>query len=138
MSMLRLQHLVYYCQAWHLAWSDRPLFREEIHARPSDVIVPTLLRLHNGSFRLSRWPRGDGRKLSRDERETVEKVLDFYGGMKNAQQRSDLIRSEAPWQEARRGLPANASRRAVVSRVAMKRYYRGLIAVDPPSARATG
>lgn len=40
MTSMKLQKLVYYCQAWHLAWSDEPLFRESIEAWANGPVVP--------------------------------------------------------------------------------------------------
>ena len=32
MTTMKLQKLVYYCQAWSLVWDERPLFDESIEA----------------------------------------------------------------------------------------------------------
>lgn len=32
MSAMKLQKLVYYCQAWSLVWDDRQMFSEQIEA----------------------------------------------------------------------------------------------------------
>ena len=32
MPVMKLQKLVYYCQAWSLVWDDAPLFSESIEA----------------------------------------------------------------------------------------------------------
>lgn len=50
MSAMKLHRLVYYCQAWHLAWSGAPLFEEEIHAWANGPVVPALYELHEGDF----------------------------------------------------------------------------------------
>lgn len=50
MSAMKLHRLVYYCQAWHLAWSGAPLFEEEIHAWANGPVVPALYALHEGDF----------------------------------------------------------------------------------------
>ena len=32
MSTMKLQKLLYYCQAWHLVWEEEPLFDAEFQA----------------------------------------------------------------------------------------------------------
>ncbi|WP_340375862.1 type II toxin-antitoxin system antitoxin SocA domain-containing protein [Streptomyces sp. SS7] len=46
---MKLQKLVYYCQAWHLAWEGRALFPEAIQAWASGP-VPEIYELHQGYF----------------------------------------------------------------------------------------
>ncbi|WP_284982347.1 type II toxin-antitoxin system antitoxin SocA domain-containing protein [Arthrobacter sp. efr-133-TYG-118] len=50
MSTMKLQKLVYYCQAWHLAWDGRTLFPEEIQAWASGPVCPALYEVHRGIF----------------------------------------------------------------------------------------
>lgn len=52
MTAMKLQKLVYYCQAWHQAWSDEPLFRETIEAWANGPVVPALYEAHRGVFRV--------------------------------------------------------------------------------------
>lgn len=54
MTTMKLQKLVYYCQAWHLAWEGEPLFDEPIKAWASGPVIPALHQLHQGRFRI--WP----------------------------------------------------------------------------------
>lgn len=39
---MKLQKLLYYAQAWWLAFKDEPLFREEIYAWPWGPVVPNI------------------------------------------------------------------------------------------------
>ena len=50
MTAMKLQKLVYYCQAWHLAWEGRALFPEAIQAWASGPVCPELYVLHQGYF----------------------------------------------------------------------------------------
>jgi len=52
MSVMKLQKLVYYCQAWSLVWDDRPMFREPIEAWTMGPAVPALYREHRGMFEI--------------------------------------------------------------------------------------
>jgi len=53
MTAMKLQKLVYYCQAWHLVWEGRPMFRERIEAWASGPVVPELYEAHRGKFMVS-------------------------------------------------------------------------------------
>ena len=53
MSAMKLQKLVYYCQAWSLVWDDAPLFREPIEAWANGPVCPPLWERHRGRFELS-------------------------------------------------------------------------------------
>lgn len=52
MTAAKLQKLVYYCQAWHVAWCGVPLFDEPVEAWASGPVVPALFELHKGVYRL--------------------------------------------------------------------------------------
>lgn len=44
MSLRKLELLLYYAQAWHLAWHGRALFRARIVAGPDGPRIPELRR----------------------------------------------------------------------------------------------
>src|SRR3954463_13629493 len=78
MSAMKLQKLVYYCQAWSLAWTDEELFREEIEAWSNGPVIPSLYRKHKGVFKVSEdFFGGDPSRLSPDQKQNIRKVLDF-------------------------------------------------------------
>src|SRR5690606_17143125 len=97
-----LQKLCYYCQAWALVWDEEPLFKERIEAWSNGPVIPELYKSHQGKYKISSLDKGDPRKLSSSQRETVDAVLEFYGRF-NSQQLSDLTHLETPWKEARQG-----------------------------------
>jgi uncharacterized phage-associated protein len=51
MTNLKLQKLLYYCQAWYLAFLGKPLFGERIEAWIHGPVVPPVF----GSFKEHRW-----------------------------------------------------------------------------------
>ena len=128
MSAMKLQKLVYYCQAWSLVWDDDVLFDERIEAWANGPVVPSLYNAHRGQFRVSEGdfqnsPTSDG--LSASQRETIDAVLEAYGD-KSAQWLSDQTHFESPWREARTGLPENERSSAEISLVSMAEYYGSL------------
>jgi uncharacterized phage-associated protein len=67
MSAMKLQKLVYYAQAWSLAWTDTPLFNEDIQAWAKGPVVPALYYKHKTCFSLaSGFFGGDPEKVSSD------------------------------------------------------------------------
>ena len=109
MTTMKLQKLVYYCQAWHIAWKDDVLFPDRIEAWPDGPVVPSLFKQHQGKFRISSFRGANSESLSDDERDTVDRVLAFYGS-KSPQWLIDLTHQEAPWAEARVRLPLGRER----------------------------
>jgi uncharacterized phage-associated protein len=127
MSAMKLQKLVYYAQAWHLVWEDRPLFKERIEAWSNGPVVRELYNRHRGQFMVKTWSAGDPAGLTPKERQTIDVVLSFYGD-KSAHWLSELTHVEPPWADARRGLsPAERGEREI-SKAAMVEYYSGLVA----------
>ena len=52
-SAMKLQKLVYYSQAWSLAWDESPLFINKIQAWTSGPVVRELYDVHRGMFTVS-------------------------------------------------------------------------------------
>jgi uncharacterized phage-associated protein len=125
MTAMKLQKLVYYSQAWHIAWTDKPLFRHHIEAWRDGPVCPALWKEHVNAFRISKVERGDANALDPREKATVRKVLKFYGS-RSPQWLSDLTHSEDPWQDARRGTPPGERSNAEITQASMARYYSSL------------
>jgi len=86
--------------------------------------VPELYARHRGQFSVSAWS-GNPKALTKDERETVDSVIEFYGG-KSSDWLSNLTHREAPWKEARGGLRAGDRGNAEITQAAMAEYYGSL------------
>jgi uncharacterized phage-associated protein len=126
MSAMKLQKLVYYSQAWHLVWEDKPLFNEEIQAWANGPVVPSLYNLHHGEFSLTpNFFKGDISCIPEKSKDVIDKVLKFYGD-KDAQWLSDLTHMEAPWKLARVGLSDGERGDNVISNESMAEYYSSI------------
>jgi uncharacterized phage-associated protein len=123
MSAMKMQKLVYYSQAWHLATHNERLFKEPIEAWANGPVVRELYEHHRGTYTVVRWPWGDKTHLSEDERATVDRVLASYG-LKDAPWLSGETHAEMPWRKAREGLPEGARSSANISTAAMHEFYR--------------
>ncbi len=125
MTTMKLQKLVYYCQAWSLVWDEEPLFREKIEAWANGPVVRELYDRHKGSFRIYGLSIGDPSRLSRKQKETINSVLNYYGN-KTSQWLSELTHQEDPWKYARNGLTPNMRGSSVISHASMMEYYSSL------------
>jgi uncharacterized phage-associated protein len=138
LTAMELQKLVYYAQAWNLAWDGRPIFDEEIQAWPHGPVVPRLYQKHKKRVPVASIDGGDARRLSDAERRTVDAVLAYYGGRDAAALRR-ISHAEKPWQDARGDLPEGAPSRAVIPQQALRSFYTIEQILDRPGpTRPTG
>jgi len=123
LSNLKLQKLLYYAQAWHLAIFDEPLFGDQIEAWVhGPVVVPEYHRFKGWAWQ----PIRDNPQLPEIDQRTVEhlnEVMEVYGA-KNAYELELLTHQEDPWKNARGGIPIDQSSNTVVSHEDMKKFYR--------------
>jgi uncharacterized phage-associated protein len=127
LSNLKLQKLLYYTQAWHLALYDRPLFGEDFQAW---VHGPALVSQYH-RFKDNGWrpilntiygpPRTGVGYLDRH----IGQILDIFG-VEPATALEMMTHRETPWIEARRGLSPDAPSNRRISKETMKKFYRGL------------
>lgn len=126
-STIKLQKLVYYCQAWSLVWDDAPLFSNKIEAWANGPVIPDLFYLHKGLFYIDfeTLPYGNPSKLNSVQKETVDAVLGYYGE-KEAQWLVELSHLEDPWMVTREGLPFGVPSRREIKYDDIVLYYGGL------------
>lgn len=127
MSTWKLQKLCYYSQAWQLAWTGEAIFSEDFQAWSNGPVCPELFHAHQGRFSVGAQDvnSGNSDNLTSDEKETIDIVLDGYGP-KEPYDLREQSHSEAPWKDARRGLPEGARSREVITKEAMGEYYGSL------------
>jgi uncharacterized phage-associated protein len=125
MTAMKLQKLVYYSQAWSLVWDETPLFGEKIKAWANGPVVPQLYHEHKGQFQVTDLTAGDPERLTPDQKDTIDRVLNFYGH-RSSQWLSDLTHAESPWQEAREKLAPGERGDKEISHAAMAEYYGSL------------
>ena len=125
MTAMKLQKLVYYCQAWSLVWDERPMFNERIEAWANGPVIPDLYEGHRGCFNVTTWPKGDATALDQDAVETADAVIRDYAN-ETAQWLSDLTHAEDPWKNARAHLREGERGSTEITIAAMHEYYSGL------------
>lgn len=126
MTAMKLQKLVYYCQAWSLVWDEAPIFHEKIKAWANGPVVPALYQAHKGLFQVqSRNIPGDAEALNMKARATVKGILKFYGG-KTGQWLSEVTHREPPWRDARIGMKPGERGSNEITHASMSEYYGSL------------
>ena len=125
-SNLKLQKLLYYVQAWNLAFTEEPLFPDACEAWVHGPVVARVF----GEYKPNRWAAisdpvgaavGDPRINAH-----IDNVLDAYGDL-GAAQLERLTHQELPWMEARAGLAPDEPSRNPISMNTMKDFYSSLI-----------
>jgi uncharacterized phage-associated protein len=128
-SNLKLQKLLYYVQAWHLAVHGRPLFPEKFEAWIRGPVIPELYN----RYMSYRWRTidEDVDRPDLDERTVafIEEVLEEYGPL-DARRLEQLVRRENPWIEARNGVADDEPCTALIEENLMEHYYRQRLSQD--------
>lgn len=127
MSTMKLQKLCYYSQAWSVAWTERPLFHERIEAWINGPVCPALFAIHKKKFmiRPDDIPHGNADALDADQADTVDKVLEYYGDWSPYELR-EQTHCEAPWKDARKGVPDDQPSDMEITVDSMGAYYGNL------------
>ena len=125
-SNLKLQKLLYYAQAWNLAFTGERLFADECEAWVHGPVVARVF----GAYKANRWSCISETigEPSRDEAivEHIDSVLEAYGGL-GATELERLTHREKPWLEARGSLAPDETSRNVISTETMKDFYNNLL-----------
>jgi uncharacterized phage-associated protein len=128
LNVLKLHKLVYYVQAWNLAFKHRRLFEGNFQAWVHGPVSRTLYDRYSEKSMYSLVSVSDiavgfsPDRLTEDERAHIDAVLEVYGDLAGYQL-EDMTHREDPWLEARGSLPATARSEAVISDQTMARYY---------------
>ncbi len=120
---LKLQKLCYYCQAWHLAWTGEPLFKDKFIKWNTGPVCKELMILNENNLPIftynSKTPlNGDPNNLSEDEKDSINIVLESYG-KNSAYELSSLSLEEDPCLKAHVG--------EEISLKNMQNYYSSLL-----------
>jgi uncharacterized phage-associated protein len=127
-SVLKVQKLLYYAQAWFLAIHGRPLFNEDFQAWVHGPVCRTVY----DRFKSSKSMYGvvteedigtpAGGTLSPEVRDHLDEILENYGEFSGVQL-EQLSHQESPWREARKGLNELERSENVISNETMQSYY---------------
>jgi uncharacterized phage-associated protein len=120
---LKLQKLLYFIQGWHLAIYGPPAFEEDIQAWPHGPVVSEVYQ----KFKTYGWqPISLNGKhdfdLSKRTQKLIEEVLLKYDH--SAGYLEQLTHESQPWIDARHGLAPDQRSNVVISKEAMKKYFK--------------
>lgn len=122
MTTMKLQKLCFYCQAYSLAWTDKPLFEGEFLAWKNGPVNYELFNAHRGMYSigphgLDGIVEGNPQNVDAVGELIIDAILEQMGTMTADQLRS-LSHDEDPWKEARL-IGSNE----VIDQEVIKRFY---------------
>lgn len=123
---LKLQKLVYYAQAWSLAF-NKSLIEEDFEAWVHGPVIP-ILYVHfkeYGSANILKVYSFDSSVFEQEETKILDLVWSVYGKY-DAKYLERLTHSEKPWIMARRGIDQKERCTNVISKKEIQEYYLGL------------
>jgi uncharacterized phage-associated protein len=132
MTNMKVQKLLYYAQSLHLALYDEPLFNDEIQAWRYGPVCPPAYKFYS-NFEAQQLPIPSGDDLGQipnDKKDLLEEVWGYFGRY-HPYKLSGMTHLEFPWQNARNGLPPEASSTEAIQLEDMKALgYQKLDAIE--------
>ncbi len=129
LSNLKLQKLLYYIQAWHLAFFKKKAFDGEFQAWIHGPVNRDIYDLYKDSMYLYSEMSLDDidddkniETLDNDLKMHVDAILDGYAKF-SAIQLEVMTHSEEPWLEARKGYSPNERCERPISEKTMENFY---------------
>ncbi len=129
LNFLKLQKLVYYCQAWHLAIHKQPLFDGKFQAWIHGPVSRELFdRFKEEKSLYTEMDESDTRLgfdvsgIVKSKRLFINDVLETYAGLSGTQL-EEMSHSENPWIEARKGHRPTQRCEVEISETTMQKYY---------------
>lgn len=139
LSHLKLQKLLFYTQAFHLAYFEEPIIEDEFEAwlhGPVSKKVFIHFR-HEKDFMLfdeffvldefkEKAIRSIEEAITEDQLDLISEVLEVYG-VKTGIDLENLTHSEGPWINARKGVPIGAPCSNIIPKEEIREYYKLLL-----------
>lgn len=130
LNVLKLHKLLYYVQAWNLAFRRAPLFQGRFQAWVHGPVSRDIYdRFVSSKGMYSPIGMDDVRQsfdpatLPNDERAHIDAVLEVYGPL-TGDQLEEMTHREDPWITARGDIPPAARSESLISEDEMGAYYR--------------
>lgn len=124
---IKLQKLLYYSQAMHLAVKGDPLFLESIEAWENGPVVREAFREYRHNHLAEITTMGFGDVHLDPETIQILKVVNYVYGKQTGEQLIELTHSEDPWKEHEE--QANRKLNPIIKRSKIKDYYTSLASV---------
>ena len=119
---LKLQKLLYFAQAWHLANKGEPLFDTEFQAWTHGPVARLIYDRFNGQKWGALEAPDNPPKLPKKVVAFLEKVFETYGkyGAKHLER---ITHEHDPWKNARGGIPLEERCENIITKKSMRDYY---------------
>ena len=128
-NVLKLHKLMYYVQAWHLAFGRGVLFPGRFQAWVHGPVSRELYNRYKDSKTMYSSVDVDDIALGFDpsgldqaERAHIDAVLEVYADL-TGDQLEEMTHREDPWLEARSGVHPSARSENLISEETMRRFY---------------
>jgi uncharacterized phage-associated protein len=133
LNNLKLQKLLYYVQAWHLAFYGEPQFAGKFQAWIHGPVNREIYNRFSATKNLySEVTTQDVpadfeiEKLPEDERAHIDSVLEAYAPFRDFEL-EEMTHREEPWIEARQGYRSTERCEVEIKEETMRRYYASRI-----------
>lgn len=130
LNMLKLQKLIYYVQAWHLAFFDKPLFLGRFQAWVHGPVNRQLYdrfkdskSLYSQAYLTDIRPDFDLEGMPLEARRHIDAVLEGYAEYSGSQL-EEMTHAEEPWKAARQGVRPSERCEKLIDQKLMKEYYK--------------
>jgi uncharacterized phage-associated protein len=129
LSALKHQKLLYYTQAWYLAFNGVPIFEEDFQAWIHGPVNREIYEMYKENKYLYSEMNLDDIKdpnvtesLTDDIKMHIDTILESYAKF-SATQLEIMTHQEDPWIEARKGFAPNQRCENVIKNETMQKYY---------------
>lgn len=129
LSHLKLQKLLYYTQAWYLAFYNEPLFKGKFQAWVHGPVNRDIYNRFSSSKSLYSSidiedirSDFDVKNIPSKGKKLIESVLETYGSYTGAQL-EEMTHDEKPWKEARKGYRPSQRCEEDINEKTMQQYY---------------
>jgi uncharacterized phage-associated protein len=129
LNTLKHQKLLFYVQAWYLAFFEQPLFEEDFQAWIHGPVNREIYDLYKDNKNLySELTIEDCKEigaivLTDAEKSHIDIILDNYAKYSSTQLEY-MTHNELPWIEARQGVSPYERCENIISKETMKNYYK--------------
>jgi uncharacterized phage-associated protein len=127
-DQMKLHKLLYYAQAWYLAWYGVRMFKGRIEAWQYGPYVPRVGRVYGveqatGRETIAEPAVGNADALDEKRLHVLESVIEAYDGL-SGPELADLTKMEGPWHVAREGRQPDQFGRDEIRPSVLRSYFR--------------
>lgn len=143
MDKKKLHKLLYYVQGWSLAALGRPAFANDLQAWKDGPVSPSMrdATINTPCFEVLPQPLETPQALNDSELGALITLVTPFYAQKKTKELIDATHEEAPWVDARTGLPEEASSQNPITDDALYSYFSkhvGILGLTPADVAMFG